>query len=77
MAQSLINGISAGQFSITNDPMIFILRVLANGVAPRYNTLMEVVMLPLLIPIQVGFGFFMDFIVWQTKRAREKKPKDQ
>ncbi|KAE9008967.1 hypothetical protein PF010_g11147 [Phytophthora fragariae] len=77
VAQSLIDGVSDGQFSITNDPMIFILRVLANGVAPRYNTMMETVMLPLLIPIQVGFGFFMDFIVWQTKRAREKKPKDQ
>ncbi|KAF1794427.1 NAD(P)-binding domain [Phytophthora cactorum] len=77
VAQSLINGVSDGQFSITNDPMIFILRVLANGVAPRSNTMMETVMLPLLIPIQVGFGFFMDFIVWQTKRAREKKPKDQ
>ncbi|KAF4316032.1 hypothetical protein JM18_008831 [Phytophthora kernoviae] len=77
VAQSLINGVSNGDFSITNDPMIFILRVLANGVAPRWNTMMETVMLPLLIPIQVGFGFFMDFIVWQTKRAREKKSKDQ
>uniref|UniRef100_M4B3A7 3-dehydrosphinganine reductase n=1 Tax=Hyaloperonospora arabidopsidis (strain Emoy2) TaxID=559515 RepID=M4B3A7_HYAAE len=75
VAQSLINGISDGQFSITNDIMIFFLRILGNGVAPRYNTMLETVMLPLLIPIQVGFGFFMDFTVWQAKRARENKPK--
>ncbi|OWZ18331.1 3-ketodihydrosphingosine reductase [Phytophthora megakarya] len=77
VAQSLINGVSDGQFSITNDPMIFILRVLANGVAPRFNTMLETALLPLIIPIQVGFGFFMDFIVWQTKCAREKKSKDE
>ncbi|CAI5701140.1 hypothetical protein KXD40_004280 [Peronospora effusa] len=74
VAQSLINGVSDGQFSITNDPMIFILRVLANGVAPRYNTMMETIMLILLIPIQVGFGFFMDFVVRQTKHARRTSP---
>ncbi|RLN52969.1 hypothetical protein BBJ28_00017457 [Nothophytophthora sp. Chile5] len=77
VAQTLINGVSDGQFSITNDPMIFILRILANGVAPRWNTMMEAVLLPLIVPIQVGFGFFMDFTVWQTKWAREKKAKDQ
>ncbi|CAI5730533.1 unnamed protein product [Peronospora destructor] len=77
VAQSLINGVSDGQFSITNDPMIFVLRVLANGVAPRYNTMMETIMLMLFIPIQVGFGFFMDYIVWQTKHARENKSKDE
>ncbi|KAI9912063.1 hypothetical protein PsorP6_008911 [Peronosclerospora sorghi] len=77
VAQSLINGLSNGEFSITNDAMIFLLRVLANGVAPRSNTMMETVMLPLIVPIQVGFGFFMDFIVSQTKRAREAKAKDE
>ncbi|CAH0480855.1 unnamed protein product [Peronospora belbahrii] len=77
VAQQLINGVSDGLFSITNDPMIFILRVLANGVAPRYNTMMETVLLFLFIPIQVGFGFFMDFIVWRTKHACENKPKDE
>ncbi|CAI5746067.1 unnamed protein product [Peronospora destructor] len=77
VVQSLINGVSDGQFSITNDPMIFVLRVLANGVAPRYNTMMETIMLMLFIPIQVGFGFFMDYIVWQTKHARENKSKDE
>ncbi|CAI5714903.1 unnamed protein product [Hyaloperonospora brassicae] len=75
VAQSLIDGMSDGHFSITNDIMIFFLRILGNGVAPRYNTMLETVMLPLLIPIQVGFGVFMDFTVWRTKSARECKPK--
>ncbi|CEG37197.1 hypothetical protein F443_19099 [Plasmopara halstedii] len=66
VAQSLINGLSDGQFSITNDPMISILRVLANGVAPRYNTVLETVFLPIFILIQVGFGYFMDYIVSKT-----------
>ncbi|TDH68995.1 hypothetical protein CCR75_000924 [Bremia lactucae] len=77
VAQSLINGVSDGLFSITNDPMVFILRVLANGVAPRYNTMLETVLLPLVVPIQVGFGFFMDYIVTQNKRAHKTKPKSQ
>lgn len=77
VAQSLINGISDGQFSITNEFMPFLLRTLANGVAPRNNSILETVLLPLAIPIQMGFGLFMDIVVAQSRKARAAKAKTQ
>ncbi|TYZ68331.1 hypothetical protein PybrP1_000716, partial [[Pythium] brassicae (nom. inval.)] len=75
VAQSLVDGISDGQFSITNEVPIFVLRMIANGVAPRHNTVLEMVLFPLAMLFQVGFGLFMDFTVSQAakKQAKDKK----
>lgn len=77
VAQSLINGISDGQYSITNEFMIFVLRVIANGVAPRHNTVLEMVLLPIVVPVQIGFGWFMDFTVWQSAKKKANKNKKE
>lgn len=77
VAQSLINGISDGQFSVTNEFMPFLLRALANGVAPRNNSILEAVILPLAVPIQMGFGLFMDIVVSQSCKTRATKAKQQ
>lgn len=77
VAQSLIDGISDGQFSITNEFMPFLLRALANGVAPRNNSVLEAVILPIALPIQMGFGLFMDIVVSQARKARAAKAKQQ
>jgi NAD(P)-dependent dehydrogenase (short-subunit alcohol dehydrogenase family) len=77
VAQSLINGISDGEFSITNEVMIFFLRTIANGVAPRYNSMLEMVLLPIIVPVQIGFGFFMDFTVKQAAKKKANKNKKE
>ncbi|KAF1333552.1 3-ketodihydrosphingosine reductase, partial [Globisporangium splendens] len=77
VAQSLINGISDGQYSITNEVMIFFLRMIANGVAPRNNSMLEMVLLPIIVPVQMGFGLFMDFTVWQAANKRANKNKKE
>ncbi|TYZ68338.1 hypothetical protein PybrP1_000723 [[Pythium] brassicae (nom. inval.)] len=74
VAQSLVDGISDGQFSITNEVPIFFLRMVANGVAPRHNTVLEMVLFPLIMVFQVGFGIVMDFVV---RRSAQKKFKEK
>ncbi|DBA04798.1 TPA: hypothetical protein N0F65_004435 [Lagenidium giganteum] len=73
VADSMISGMSNGHFSITNDPLIAMLRALANGVTPRLNTPLELFLMPLLVLIQVGFGMFMDFVVWQSGKKKKKE----
>ncbi|TMW55940.1 hypothetical protein Poli38472_008588 [Pythium oligandrum] len=75
VAQSLINGLSNGYFAITNDPIIFILRIISSGVAPRCNTPFEAMLLPVGILIQLGYGFWMDMVVRNARKANEKKEK--
>jgi 3-dehydrosphinganine reductase len=72
-AQQMIDGIARGDFSITNDSMIFLLRVLANGVVPRFNSPLELVVLPLLVPVGVVFYKFMDTVVWWSRRSRKRR----
>jgi NAD(P)-dependent dehydrogenase (short-subunit alcohol dehydrogenase family) len=75
VAKSMIQGIKDGEFAITNDPLIFILRTLANGIAPRYNSPLEILVLPLCVLIQMGFGLFMDVVVLMSKKNRVNKEK--
>lgn len=76
-AQQMINGVARGDFSITNDPMVFLLRMLANGVVPRYNSPLELVMLPLVVPVGLAFCAFMDAVVWWSRHRRMSKSKQQ
>lgn len=80
-AQTLVNGLAKGHFSITTDPLVYLLRILSNGVTPRHNTVLETVALPLIIVIQVGFLFFMDAVVeysrWKRTKQRKGDKKDQ
>ncbi|RLN87669.1 hypothetical protein BBJ28_00003646 [Nothophytophthora sp. Chile5] len=78
-AQMLIDGLADGQFSITTDPLVFLLRILANGVGPRNNTVLEAAMLPLIVGIQVAFLAFMDAVVLYSrwKRMKKSEKKDQ
>ncbi|KAF4321584.1 hypothetical protein BBO99_00004604 [Phytophthora kernoviae] len=75
-AQTMIKGLAKGHFSITTDPLVYVLRILSNGVTPRHNTVLETVMLPLLIVIQAVFLVFMDAVVeysrWKRTKQRNK-----
>lgn len=74
-AQQMINGVAGGEFSITNDPLVFLLRILSNGVTPRWNSPLELVLLPLIVPIQMAFLVFMDSVVLWSRRQRQAKDK--
>ncbi|POM70531.1 3-ketodihydrosphingosine reductase [Phytophthora palmivora] len=80
-AQTLVNGIAKGHFSITTDPLVYLLRILSNGVTPRHNTVLEAITLPLVIVIQFIFLIFMDTVVeysrWQRAKQRKNEKKDQ
>ncbi|KAJ0405554.1 hypothetical protein P43SY_009603 [Pythium insidiosum] len=75
VADSLISGLRDGQFSITNDPLIYLLRQISNGVAPRHNTPFEVLLFPISVLVQVGFGIYMDLVVTQSAKKKAKKEK--
>ncbi|TMW55552.1 hypothetical protein Poli38472_010434 [Pythium oligandrum] len=62
-ATALINGVKNGEFAITNDPLIFLLRIIGNGVTPRVNTPLEVLLMPIVVVIQSVFVWFMDTVV--------------
>jgi 3-dehydrosphinganine reductase len=53
--------------------MIFLLRVLANGVVPRFNSPLELVLLPLLVPIGAVFSVFADAVVWWSGTSRQRE----
>jgi NAD(P)-dependent dehydrogenase (short-subunit alcohol dehydrogenase family) len=75
VADSLLSGLQDGQFAITNDPLLFVLRLISNGVSPRFNSPLELLLFPLCVVIQMGFGIYMDFVVSQSankKRAAKK-----
>ncbi|EGZ13273.1 hypothetical protein PHYSODRAFT_346972 [Phytophthora sojae] len=80
-AQTLVNGIAKGHFSITTDPLVYLLRILSNGVTPMHNTVLEAVALPLIVVIQVAFLWFMDGVVqysrWQRTKQRKSEKKGQ
>ncbi|KAL4162310.1 hypothetical protein PRNP1_002857 [Phytophthora ramorum] len=80
-AQTLVNGLAKGHFNITTDPLVYLLRILANGVTPKHNTMLEAAALPLIMVIQVGFLFFMDAVVqysrWKRAKQRTNEKKDQ
>ncbi|TMW55939.1 hypothetical protein Poli38472_008587 [Pythium oligandrum] len=74
-AQTLLNGLSDGYFAITNDPLLVVLRMISNGVAPRFNTALETALLPIGVLIGLGFGFWMDYIVGNERKTIAKKEK--
>ncbi|ETI42449.1 hypothetical protein F441_12391 [Phytophthora nicotianae CJ01A1] len=80
-AQTLVNGIAKGHFSITTDPLVYLLRILSNGVTPRHNTVLETASLPLVIVVQFVFLIFMDAVVeysrWKRAKQRKSDKKDQ
>ncbi|KAG6613901.1 putative 3-ketodihydrosphingosine reductase [Phytophthora cinnamomi] len=80
-AQTLVNGIANGHFSITTDPLVYLLRILSNGVTPMHNTVLEAVALPVIIVIQVAFLYFMDGVVqysrWKRAKQHKSEKKDQ
>lgn len=80
-AQTMINGIAKGHFSITTDPLVYLLRILSNGVTPRHNTVLETAALPLVIVVQFVFLIFMDAVVdysrWKRTKQRKSEKKGQ
>eukprot|EP00128_Syssomonas_multiformis_P007999 Colp12_sorted_trinity150504_noHs@19527 len=68
-ADSLISGIKAGDYAITNDFGAGLLRMGVSGCTPRSNLLIELALLPLVGLIGAGFTFFMDY----TVRTHKKK----
>jgi 3-dehydrosphinganine reductase len=75
VAQSLVDGIRQGQYAITNDIGIWLTRVVGNGVVPRKNSLLEMALLPIMVVIQIGFVFYMDFVVQKSLRTKTGKEK--
>ena len=69
-AKSMINGISYGDFAITNDIGVWLIRVLGNGIAPRKNVVLETLLMPLLVVIQTIFVEFMDYVVCKKTKKQ-------
>lgn len=73
VAASLINSIADGQYTSTNETMIFFLRMIANGVAPRVNTPLELILMPIVFVIQFAFGLIMDITVYRSRKPKSKQ----
>lgn len=72
-ADSLLNGIEKGDFSITNDIGVAFLRLIGNGVAPRSNTLLDLVLMPLGLMFQTMYLFFIDCAVTFKSKSKSKQ----
>jgi len=59
-AHLLDDGVQRGNFAITTEPLIELARMGANGIAPRNNTPLEMLVAPLLPIVQLGFVLFLD-----------------
>ncbi|EQC41719.1 hypothetical protein SDRG_01675 [Saprolegnia diclina VS20] len=75
VAQSMIDGVANGVYAITNDLGIWVLRILGNGINPRKNTPLEMLLMPVITIVQVGYVFYMDYVVSASRSARAKKEK--
>lgn len=73
VAQCLINSVADGQYTSTNETMIFFLRMISNGVAPRVNTPLELILTPLVFVIQFAFGLIMDITVYRSRKPKSKQ----
>lgn len=73
VAALLLRGLRDGEFGITNELLIFFLRALANGVAPRQNSVLELALVPLMVPAQMVFGLFMDAVVRRAAATDRRK----
>ncbi|KDO34519.1 hypothetical protein SPRG_00582 [Saprolegnia parasitica CBS 223.65] len=64
-AASLMRGIARGSYAITNDMGIWAGRIMGQGIAPRDWAcyLFEVLCSPLIVLVQVVFGWYMDALV--------------
>ncbi|DBA04797.1 TPA: hypothetical protein N0F65_004434 [Lagenidium giganteum] len=60
VAQQLVNGVSAGYFAITNSWNGYLMRILCNGIAPRKNTPLEFMLLPLIVLRQLIVTAYYD-----------------
>lgn len=72
-AESLVSGLERGEYAITNDLGVWFLRVIGNGMAPRGNTIVETMLLPIIGVIQFGYLCFIDYIVTQSRRRQEEE----
>jgi hypothetical protein len=72
-AQCLVDGLGGGKYAITNDPMCEMLRVSVNGMTPRANVALELLLSPLLVLVQLGFTAFMDFVVRSHGKKKQKE----
>ncbi|EGD83316.1 hypothetical protein PTSG_03924 [Salpingoeca rosetta] len=59
-AEHLMTGLANGSYSITNELMTELARIGTVGVAPRENSMLELLVIPLLVPIGKIFGLIMD-----------------
>nr|CCA21360.1 conserved hypothetical protein [Albugo laibachii Nc14] len=76
VAQSLIHGVKSGKFSFTNEPILDVLRLIANGISPRENSAVEFLLMPFCFLFQVIYLFYMDYVVFQSG-AKATKSKSQ
>ncbi|OQR98945.1 hypothetical protein THRCLA_06616 [Thraustotheca clavata] len=60
--ECLMRGVANGTYAITNDIGIWTCRVLGHGIYPRelLVVMFEMVFSPILVIVQVGFGWYMD-----------------
>eukprot|EP00043_Microstomoeca_roanoka_P001398 m.32481 g.32481 ORF g.32481 m.32481 type:complete len:332 (-) comp10791_c0_seq1:146-1141(-) len=59
-AQHLMTGLKNGNYSITNEMMVELARIGTVGVAPRENSMLELLLIPLVVPVGLIFGYIMD-----------------
>ena len=60
-----------GEYAITNDIGVWVLRVVGNGMAPRQTTFLEMLLMPLFVVIQTVYLLFMDYTVRVAKSKVE------
>jgi len=70
----LIDGLRKGQFSITSELPIEVMRATTNSIQPRNYPIIEAILSPLLVPILAIVRAYMDHVV-VTNREQLKKPK--
>lgn len=72
-ATQLYEGLQKGQFAITSELPIEVLRMSTNSIQPRNYPLLEFLISPLLVPISSLLRTYYDFIVSTSKKDTKSK----
>lgn len=61
-----------GTYAITNDIGVWFLRIVGNGMAPRSYILLEMLLSPITVLIQIVYNVYMDTVVVRSRAQRLK-----
>eukprot|EP01083_Nonionella_stella_P043482 117280_1 len=72
-ADHLLKGLDSGTYCITQEPIIWLLRLASQGVGPRVNPPLEILLAPLAVLVGVVFTLVMDSTVKPRSFSAEKR----